>query len=406
MMSWKPLESGNKNKLTKLSEIADVLLNKKDQSGENINLLSGKTGEAVFFYYYSRFTKNKKYADHGFQLLTEVFEEINNGFSFHTYAGGFAGIGWAIEHLVKNGFLETETTKVLDELDDYLFNCMMDDIKKGNYDYLHGAIGNGIYFLSRSNRKKVDEYLKALINELENLGEEDITGAIKWRSIIDIETNLKGYNISLSHGISSIIVFLSKAYENKIHKKTTLKLLSGAVTYLLQQQLNSNKFTSSFPSMAIETREPDNSRLAWCYGDLGIGMALWQAAQSTGNKSWKKKAIEVLLDSTKRKDLKESMVMDSGLCHGSSGIAHIYNRIYFSTGIKEFKKSSMYWFNETIKMAVHKDGFAGYKTWRSEKLGGWVKNKTLLEGIAGIGLALISALSDNEPKWDECLLLS
>ena len=29
-----------------------------------------------------------------------------------------------------------------------------------------------------------------------------------------------------------------------------------------------------------------------------------------------------------------------------------------------------------------------------------------LEGIAGIGLSLISAISDTDPSWDECLLLS
>ncbi len=34
------------------------------------------------------------------------------------------------------------------------------------------------------------------------------------------------------------------------------------------------------------------------------------------------------------------------------------------------------------------------------------KTKYLLEGIAGIGLAMISAVSDIEPIWDECLLLS
>ena len=30
----------------------------------------------------------------------------------------------------------------------------------------------------------------------------------------------------------------------------------------------------------------------------------------------------------------------------------------------------------------------------------------LLDGIAGIGLSLISAISSIEPQWDECLLLS
>ena len=38
--------------------------------------------------------------------------------------------------------------------------------------------------------------------------------------------------------------------------------------------------------------------------------------------------------------------------------------------------------------------------------GGSAKSTTLLEGIAGIGLALLSYLKNGEIAWDECLLLS
>jgi hypothetical protein len=57
-------------------------------------------------------------------------------------------------------------------------------------------------------------------------------------------------------------------------------------------------------------------------------------------------------------------------------------------------------------MAVYKDGIAGYKAWHTEKYGGWVAESGLLEGIAGIGLMLVSIVSDIEPKWDRCLFLS
>ncbi len=57
-------------------------------------------------------------------------------------------------------------------------------------------------------------------------------------------------------------------------------------------------------------------------------------------------------------------------------------------------------------MAIFKDGFCGYKKYRAEEHGGWIPEAGLLEGIAGIGLILISIVSDIEPKWDRCLLLS
>ena len=406
IMSYNPLKAENKNNLNKLSEIASVLYNREEQSGKKIGLISGKTGEAIFFFYYSRFTNEEKYADHGYKLLSEVFEEINNGFSFHTYAGGIAGIGWAVEHLALHGFIDKENTSVLDDLDDYLFNSMIRDIKLGNYDFLHGAIGIGIYFISRSNRKKADKYLTVLVDKLEKSGEITEGGGIKWESVIDIRAGTKGYNISLSHGISSIIVFLSKLYSKKIQRKKVLKLLNRAVTYLLQQQLNSESNSSSFPNVALESGEPMTSRLAWCYGDLGIGIALWQASQSTQNKVWEEKAIEILLHSTKRKNLTEAMVVDAGLCHGSAGIAQIYNRMYLYTGIKGFNESAIFWINETLKLAIHHDGLAGYKAWHTLQYGGWKNEKGFLDGVSGIGLTLISVISQTNPKWDSCLLLS
>ena len=57
-------------------------------------------------------------------------------------------------------------------------------------------------------------------------------------------------------------------------------------------------------------------------------------------------------------------------------------------------------------MAKYDDGLAGFKAWRTEVYGGPEKSDSLLDGIAGIGLAIISCLNSNELGWDECLMLS
>jgi len=57
-------------------------------------------------------------------------------------------------------------------------------------------------------------------------------------------------------------------------------------------------------------------------------------------------------------------------------------------------------------MTKFEDGLAGFKSWRTEEYGGLSNDLGFLEGIAGIGLALISSISDIEPAWDECLLLN
>ncbi|UCH93777.1 MAG: lanthionine synthetase C family protein [Candidatus Aminicenantes bacterium] len=390
----------------KLSEIAETLVKNVHKLESNIGLMGGKIGVALFYFYYAKFLGEDKFADYGVELISDVFDEINKDFTYHTHAGGLAGIGWTVEHLAQNDFIETDTNEVLADLDPYLHKTMIYDIRNENYDFLHGAVGNGVYFLSRMANEKSKDYLKELIDELDKTSHKDEDGALKWLSTLNIEDGTKGYNLSLSHGIASIIVFLGKVLETGIYNEKVSTLLNGAVQYLLKYRLDREKFSSNFPSWISESDPLTASRLAWCYGDLGISIALWQAAQSVGNKDWEKIAAHVLLDSTARKDLKENTVMDAGLCHGAAGIMHIYNRAYHYTGIDTFKELTLYWAEQTLNMATFEDGYAGYKAWHTEKYGGWVPEPGLLEGVTGIGLALISLISDIEPKWDRSLFVS
>ncbi len=248
-----------------------------------------------------------------------------------------------------------------------------------------------------------------LIHFIEKLFEKSIrqnNGEFKWISIIDYRSNKKVYNISMSHGIASIISVLSKIYIKNIEPKKVKLMIEGAIVYLLNQKLPPNQFNSIYPNQALESMDRlYSSRLAWCYGDLGIAMAIWHASQALNNKCWEEEAINTFLHSGNRRNLKLNGVADAGLCHGAAGVAHIFNRIYGYTGILELKKASDYWVDETLKMARHKDGLAGFKTWQNDSRV-WINEPGLLEGIAGIGLAMISAVSDIEPAWDECLLLS
>ena len=103
--------------------------------------------------------------------------------------------------------------------------------------------------------------------------------------------------------------------------------------------------------------------------------------------------------------MQKNNIVDAGLCHGTAGIAHIYKRMYINTNIIEFKDASNYWYSETLKMAKY-DIPSGFLAYRPIENGGLKKEFGFLDGISGIGLSLISAISDIEPAWDEALLLS
>lgn len=390
---------------TKINEIAEVIKRHNLINDKFVGIHAGSAGLPLFLYYYDRYLGNNQNKSLAFNMLISLVEKINTNIVPYNLSSGIGGLAWTIEHLAQNDFFEKENTEFLDDLDHYLYSKMIFDIKNGSYDFLHGALGVGLYFLNRRSKPKAIDYLVELVNHLESISiRTDNNTMVKWSYMKD---GRKCINISLSHGISSIIIFLSKLYKCGIDQIRINELITSAINYILQQQIDVKKFMTYFPSYSIETQEDITpSRLGWCYGDLGVAYAIFYSASAINRNDLKDKALEILLYTSRRKGLKENSVQDGGLCHGSSGIALMFNRVFQETNIIEFKEASKYWYNITIDMASFNDGMAGYKANYSQRLGGWVGEIDFLNGVSGIGLSLISAVSNIEPKWDECLLLS
>ncbi|SDD27643.1 Lanthionine synthetase C-like protein [Williamwhitmania taraxaci] len=387
----------------KIDAIAQHIGNSTQNSPD---LMSGKSGEMLFLAYYHLYKNDETKENKTTIILSSIFDEIKRGFKYPTFCNGLAGIGWTVEHLVQHNFIKADTNKIIGSLDDFLYPYMMHYIREGNYDYLHGALGLGLYYSSRKSSERAHGYLIDLVAELDRQATRMDQG-IAWERKLKPDSDVRGYNLSMSHGIASIITILSRLYEAGICKDKTLELATGAVTYLL-----SNRRTADakylFPGWVCkeETEMIQGGRLAWCYYDMGISIALWQAGQLFGSERWKKEAIDILLHTTRILDLKEGGIHDAGICHGAAGIAHIYHRMYRYTNVDAFRIAAIFWFEQCIKMASFDDGLAGYKTFQVAEYGGWQKDYGLLNGIAGIGLAMISFVSDIEPDWDSALLLS
>jgi lantibiotic modifying enzyme len=260
--------------------------------------------------------------------------------------------------------------------------------------------------LYRSNNPNTAGYIKDMLTVLEKIADKDSQGGLKWLSVIDIKTGEKAYNLALSHGLASIIGVLSKIIDSAIETTMASRLLENAVTVLLNYRYDPHECQCYFPNTINDLDKKISSRVAWCYGDLGIASALWQASQTMKNKEWQKIAEEVLLYTAGRRDLKQTRTVDAGICHGTAGNAHLFNRAYQNTGYAPLKDAANFWLEQTLKMASFSDGFAGFKRYSTPEYGGWQPDLSFLEGISGIGLVIISAMADIEPQWDRILLLS
>lgn len=393
-------------KRQKVDQIAECIYNKINlcQKDNNLGLYNGEFGILLFLYHYSKYTQNPKYISLVETYTEELTERLLTEINIHTYCSGLSGILYLFEYLKKNDFIDIDTDDAQTTFEDYLIHKMRQDIARKHYDFMHGALGVGLYFLKKGTN---DDAINELIEYLYNTAEKDpLNKIIKWKSLIDIKTNKYGYNIALSHGISSIIIFLCRAL-NKVdaQNEKLLEMLNGAVNYILSQQINPHIHGSCFPSQSIENGFPlFKSRLAWCYGDLGVGLALWHAGRTVDNKEWEKKGMEVLLYSAKRLTQSETAVMDAGICHGSAGIAMIYRRLYIETGNSVFSKATDYWIEQTLNFSQSEDVLSDYMPYRNDGTKEYSYN--LLEGISGIGLVILDRLNDENQKWDEIFLIS
>jgi len=63
-----------------------------------------------------------------------------------------------------------------------------------------------------------------------------------------------------------------------------------------------------------------------------------------------------------------------------------------------------YWIAETLKYSKFHDGLSGYKTVMGNA---YINEYSLLEGIAGIGLSLLSSIDSTQySSWDSLFLLN
>lgn len=392
--NWEPLFSRADSLpyLNKLFEIAEIFV--KTQFLPGPGLLGGTSGIALFLYYMSEASGNRRYAKHGFRYLMETFERMNREIITHSLADGYTGILWCLYHLKSHGFVNQDEICGLEELDEFLVKMTHKLIDISNFDYLHGAGGVVLYLtlkedLSLDATKLLKKYIKGL---------SDYYSAkiVLAKGIIDL---------GLAHGIPGQVRIL-----NRILTIESLKSDAGKALCMLTEYLKTHRYPRPVNGSWYASKLEDGScgkpsRLAWCYGDLGIGYSLWRYGHENNISDVAETGLNLLKSTVKRRHILSSRINDASFCHGAAGVAHFYLRIYQFTGNEAFKKAAKYWSQVILQMASNPNDYAGYSYFFPDSIPS-VSNQTgLLEGISGIGLVILSFVFPVCPDWDEILLL-
>jgi lantibiotic modifying enzyme len=376
---------------------------------EDPGLLSGYSGCALFYAYYYRLTGKRQHLRRLQQVLQKMTRALAEQELIASHCSGIAGIAWCLQHLMNQGFIErAEMDDTFEETDEILSRYLQQELEQQRYDFLHQGLGAALYFLERPLNATAVVCLAALVTQLENAA-VSLDSGISWKDQFVRKDNTEDhYNLGLAHGVPAILAILGMLYEKGISTERTLPLLEKGVQWLLSTRNKPGAEPGSwYPTMVTGNNTPigsPQSRLGWCYGDLGIAISLWHIGARLGKAAYQEEAVEILLHTLLHRDGRNGTVRDAGLCHGSMGIAHIYSRVYAGSRDERLQAGADKWLQQTFELGAWKDGPAGFK---AHTLNGYINTFNLLEGVAGIGLALMAVVDeDAAPAWDRCLLLS
>ncbi len=209
----------------RLQRIANVLLLNASFL-DNPGLLNGKMGIAIFFYHYSRYKKNKIYEDYAGELVDEIYEEINTSTPVN-FENGLTGIGWGIEYLVKNGFVQADTDEALEEVDNIVYRNSL--YRPFLLESGKDLFGYGLYFLARLRERGSDNNnLKTLFKKQHLIYlTDDCERILINKKFLDFKIEFPGIDT-----INSFAWFLLEMHHRGIFPFKIQKLLNALPDYL------------------------------------------------------------------------------------------------------------------------------------------------------------------------------
>jgi len=317
---------------------------------------------------------------------------------------GVAGFGWVASHLGRRlaGLHDYDLRDVDALVEKYLQRLAMEHPSaRPPHALLEGAIGTGLYALERVPRESATRALGHVLDYLETSARESRLGV--WWEHAPSGANPSTIVLGPAHGTSGALVFLARVYAKGMFRARVGTLLDKATEWLLAQRLPPAA-GSVFPHPLVGSAACEESSLSWCHGDPGIAGALYSAGTLVGRDDWKAIAVRAACKAAGRFG---EHVRDAGLCHGSAGLAHIFNRLYQATGEERLREAALRWFDITLYRRVEGRGVAGFRVWHGDETSGkWASSIALLSGALGIGLALLAATADVAPDWDQLLVIS
>lgn len=174
---------------------------------DDIGLLKGKMGLALFFTEYKRHTGENIYENIADDLIDQIFSNAHK--QLPVGLNGLCGIGWGVEYLVQNGFMNGNTAEICEDINAKIME--KDPRRITDLSFETGFEGMLHYILAHNkgtaNQKSeaFDKYyLSDLFSSLQSLAETDsISESFRRLISIFMSGNLSEYKTELAPFVKS-----------------------------------------------------------------------------------------------------------------------------------------------------------------------------------------------------------
>lgn len=390
-----------------LRDLGEYFLSLKPGEIGQVGLYTGDCGSTFLLAQLYLWSKDDRYSHKLEEYWANIQEQIAMGRMGASFCSGLAGFGWLAAYLQQKGLLEIRE-EYWESLDRILEKQMKQMEETAQYDQMHGMLSVGLYFLKRRRSAPI-EYVLEMLSRLAEYDKDEV----RW--VVTSNNRPPRYDFGLAHGMAGILYFLGRAFAQGVKPELCLRLGNGILAFYRNNESDPDSAGSYYP-YSISCKEyrsdhyqPEQSRLAWCYGDTSVLYSIYRYAGLTGNEVWKQSAVNGLRHTVQRRDFQSTRVKDAQFCHGAASLVQIYNRLFRETGEMAFRTGMTYWLKVMLNLGrvPIKTAGSGYLfSVNNTTIGDKAPCDSLLEGSAGVAMTLIALMGEQYMDWDEAFMLS
>lgn len=286
-----------------------------------------------------------------------------------------------------------------------------------DYDTVRGLAGIGRYLLFFKDRPLCHEGIKEILAYFVKLTETKI---VQQRNVPGwyVPTNETKemypngfFDVGLSHGICGPLSLLSQCLTNGIAVEGQEEAIKRIVNWLGELTFSDSQGCSYWPEIVSfeeqvrqEERKPRANQVnySWCYGFPAIARVLWLAGQALSDAALQKHA---LVSFQRLIELEHNALASPTVCHGYAGLLQMVTRMYEDSQEPFLAQTQQELIDRILEQYNRELNFGFYTVEGKEGARAYLDLPGLLNGFAGVALALLSSVQRSEFEWDAALLI-